>query len=210
MAFRHGAQFVMDWRPHARPLDRNERAKIIFLAEALERRSKPPGRRNGLLGYVGLAVLRSLLFAFLNGRSGLCCPSYGAMMERTGLCRASIAHGVARLERAGIVRIIRRLVRQRVTRISPITGEPESYTGTTQTSSLYSLHRPGAWADHLPVPAGRSAPFPCRRQMDLLERMALTWATRLDLSKQSTRDRMNPPPRAQSIANIVAKMSGAG
>jgi hypothetical protein len=39
-SYRHTASFVQDWRPHSRPLDRNERAKILFLAEALERRSK--------------------------------------------------------------------------------------------------------------------------------------------------------------------------
>jgi hypothetical protein len=135
MAFRHGAQFVADWRTHCRPLDRNERAKIIFLAEALERRSKPPGRRNGLLGYVGLQVLRCLVFGFLNVRTGLCCPGYCAMMAKTGLCKASIAAGLARLERTGIVKIVRRLVRERVNRISPITGLPEQYVGTVQTSS---------------------------------------------------------------------------
>ena len=44
---RHSARFIADWRQHCRALDRNERARIVFLAEALERRSKPAGRRNG-------------------------------------------------------------------------------------------------------------------------------------------------------------------
>jgi hypothetical protein len=205
MAFRHGAQFVMDWRPHCRVLDRNERAKILFLSEALERRTKAAGRRNGLLGYVGLQVLRCLMLTFLNGRNGLCCPSYAGIMAKTGLCKASVANGLARLERAGIVRIVRRLVRQRVTRVSPITGEIEQYVGTTQTSSLYSLHRPGAWADHLPVPAARPAPFPCRRQLDLLERMALTWKARLDLGKQGPSGRQERPSGARQVASIVAE-----
>jgi hypothetical protein len=51
MAFRHTAAFVSDWRPHSRILDRNERAKIMALADALERRTKPAGKRNGVLGY---------------------------------------------------------------------------------------------------------------------------------------------------------------
>jgi hypothetical protein len=96
------------------------------------------------------------------------------------LCRASIANGLARLERAGVVRIMRRLVRQRVDRISPLTGEPESYVGTTQATSLYSLHPPGPWADDLERPAGRRAPFPGRRQLNLLEALSLSW-------KQSSR-----------------------
>jgi hypothetical protein len=183
--FRHGAVFCSDWRPHSRVLDRNERAKVLFLAEALERRTKPAGKRNGQLGYIGLAVLRCLMFGFLNHKTGLCCPSYRALQDKTGLCRASIAAGLARLERTGIVQIVRRLVRQRVDRISPITGLPESFVGTTQATSLYSLHPPGPWADELERPAGRRAPFPTRRQLSLLEGLALSW-------KQSPRDREKP------------------
>ena len=199
MAFRHGAQFVADWRPHSRPLERNERAKILFLAEALERHTKPPGRRNGLLGYVGLQVLRCLLFGFLNARTGLCCPGYGAMMANTGLCKASIAHGLARLERTGIVKIVRRLVRERVNRISPITGLPEQYVGTVQTSSLYSIHQPAAYADHLTRPPARPTPFPAKRQLELLERMRLLWASKLSL-----RDRIKPNTPARTLANMLA------
>src|SRR4051794_31118538 len=124
--YRHGARFIADWRQHSRVLDRNERARIVFLAEALERRTKLPGRRNGLLGYVGLSVLRCLAFGFLSMRTGLCCPGYGAMMAKTGLCKQSVATGLARLERTGILRIVRRLVRERVERTSPTTGLPES------------------------------------------------------------------------------------
>jgi hypothetical protein len=106
-------------------------------------------------------------------------PSYNALQSKTGLCRART--GLARLERTGIVCIVRRLVRTRVDRISPITGEPESYVGTTQAMSLYA---PG---DHLERPAGRRAPFPGRRQLSLLEALCLSW-------KQSSRAREKPHP----------------
>ena len=206
MAHRHGAQFVMDWRPHARVLDRNERARILFAAEALERRSKRAGRRNGLLGYVGLQILRALMFGFLSARTGLCCPSYVALMQKTGLCKSSVAAGLARLERCGILRIVRRIVRQRVNRLSPLTGLPESYLGTVQTSSLYTLHQPGAWAEHLTQPPARPTPFPCRRQMVLLERMALTWRARLDLGKQSLRGGEKPPTGARQVMEFAARV----
>jgi hypothetical protein len=128
--------------------------------------------------------------------------SYDTLQERTGLCRQSIAVGLARLERTGILKIVRRLVRQRVERVSPITGEAEAYVGTTQTSSLYSLHRPGAWADHLPVPRGRSAPFPCARQLTMLERMVATWKVSPSL-KQSLHSRLQPTPSFTELANII-------
>jgi helix-turn-helix protein len=182
---------VGDWREHCRPLDRNARARIMALAEGLERRSKVAGRRNGQLGLTGLAVLRALLMRFLNRGTGLCYPSYEAIRQETGLCRAAIAHAIARLERTGIVRIVRRLCRQWVERVNPVTGQPERYLGTTQTSSLYALHEPGAWADHLPLPTGRRAPFPAPRQLALLERGALTWSCNGKLSLAS---REEPPP----------------
>jgi hypothetical protein len=154
-------------------------------------------------------VLRCLAFGFLNPATGLCCPGYAAMVEKTGLCRQSIATGLARLERAGIVQIVRRLVRQSVRRVSPMTGEPETYTGTTQATSLYSLHQPAAYAEHLTLPIGRRAPFPPARQLALLERMELTWRTRLSLGEQSPRRRENPPPQPTQIAGLLPRIVGA-
>jgi hypothetical protein len=53
----------------------------MALAEALERRTKPAGKRNGVLGYVGLTVLRCLMFTFLNAKTGLCCPAYSTILK---------------------------------------------------------------------------------------------------------------------------------
>jgi hypothetical protein len=137
--YHRGSVFVPE--PIGRPLDRNDRARIIFLAEALERRTKEPGKRNGALGYVGLTILRTLLLRFL-GPKGLCCPSYETLRACTGLARASIAAGIERLEAAGILKVVRRIVRQAVDRISPITGEPERFVGTVQASNLYAFPVP--------------------------------------------------------------------
>jgi hypothetical protein len=137
------------------------------------------------------------MFGILNHRSGLCCPSYRALQDKSGLCRASIANGLARPERAGIVQIVRRIVRTRVNRISPITGEPESSVGTVQTTSLYSLHPPGAWADHLERPGGRRAPFPTKRQLSLLEALSLAL-------KQSSRDSEKTYPTRKNIGEFLS------
>ena len=207
MAYRRGAQFIADWRPHSRPLDRNTRARILFVCEALERKTKAPGRRNGVLSAIGLVVLRSLIFKF-QGRTGLLCPSYDAIQAATGLCRQSVAAALARLETAGVLAITRRLVRQRITRVSPITGLDEMIVTTTQTSNLYAISEPGAWAPHLAPPPALRAAFPSKRQLDLLQRMALTWGTRLKLTEPSPERRREPPTPAQSIANILAKATG--
>ena len=152
--YRRGARFVMDPRQHSRPLDRNERARILALSEALERRTRPAGARNGVLGYVGLAILRALLLSFLRPSDGLCCPSYTVLQAKTGLCRQSIRNGLKRLEAAGIVRITRRLVRE------VVDGGGFTATVCRQGSNLYSCREPDEHADRLPVRAPASRAFP--------------------------------------------------
>jgi hypothetical protein len=103
------------------PLHRNTRARIAFLAEALERhQASRPAQRRARLRRASCAALPDL-------------------WQCTGLCR--VAHGLARLERAGVLKIMCRLMRQRVERISPLTGLPEDYTGTTRASSPYAFSR---------------------------------------------------------------------
>jgi hypothetical protein len=56
---------------------------------------------------------------------------------------------------------------------------------------------PGAWVDHLQVPRGKAAPFPCRRQLSLIDRMAATWRISPKLSLLT---RVKPAPRASQVA----------
>ena len=158
--YRHTAVFVHDELAHGVPLDRNTRAKLLYLAERLERRTKAPGRRNGALGATGLAVLRALLLRFANGRTGLCCPSYTALQACTGLCRQAIADALARLETTGIVKIVRRIARETITRVSAITGQPERIVTTVQQSNLYAFSEPADRAERLPLPPANARPFP--------------------------------------------------
>lgn len=151
--FRRGARFIADARQHCRLLDRNERARILHLAEALERRTKPAGGRNGVLGYVGLAVLKALVCGFLRRADGLCCPSVAAIKEKTGLSRSAIFEALNRLEAVGIVQRVRRLVRRMIdfgglARLS-----------TVQSSNLYAFSEPHPTAHLLPTrKTRRSAP----------------------------------------------------
>ena len=89
------------------------------------------------------------------------------MQRVTGLCRQSIAAAVARLETAGVLVILRRLCRQRVTRTSPWTGLPEEIETTTQATSLYRIGAPGAYAAHLRLMPSKPAPFPSRKRQRL-------------------------------------------
>ncbi len=168
--YRHKAVFVRDPLAHSTPLDRNARASLIFLAERLERRTKGKGRRNGALGAIGLDVLRALLFRFADRRTGLCFPSYLTLQALTGRCRGAIAAALRRLEHAGIIKIMRRLKRIWIERLSPITGRPERIMATVQDSNLYGFSGPEALASRLDGYVEAYAP-PLPRKTDVLARL---------------------------------------
>jgi hypothetical protein len=122
--FRRNAEYAIDSLAF-RPIDRNQRVRVITAAEALERRTKGKGCKSGVLGQAGLRILRSLLFDFCAIPTGRCCPSYEAIREMTGFCYATIAGALTRLETSGLVRIVRRIIR------TPL--------GARQTSNAYAF-----------------------------------------------------------------------
>jgi hypothetical protein len=149
--FRRGARFIADPRQHSRQIDRNGRVRVYVQAEALERKTKAPGCRCGVLGLTGLRVLHALLFGFMNRTSGLCCPSVAAIQKATGLARSTIFEALSRLEAAGILTRVQRLARKRVD-----FGGFSRLT-TVQATSLYSFGEPSPLAHLLPVRRARSA-----------------------------------------------------
>ncbi len=72
-------------------LDRNARARLLFQAEALDRRTHQPGRHGGMLKRTGLAVLKALLFGFHNIATGRCDPSLDALARMAGCARSTVA-----------------------------------------------------------------------------------------------------------------------
>ena len=108
--FRRGASFV-ERAQCVTKLDRNDKARIIYLAEKIEIRTKAKGRKAGAIGQGGLQVLRCLLHQFHNTATGQCDPGYTAIQARTGMCRAAVAEAIKRLEDTGIICVMRRLVR---------------------------------------------------------------------------------------------------
>ena len=97
---------------HCRPITYEERQKIWQDAVWRENATRKPGCQNGDLGKAGLAVLHSLLFDFLNMKTGVCFPRVRTLQERLWphFSRASIFRALDRLEAAGVlVRVSRRM-----------------------------------------------------------------------------------------------------
>jgi hypothetical protein len=108
--FRRGASFWARAQCVTK-LDRNDKARIIYLAERTELRTKGRGRKAGAIGQSGLQVLRCLLHQFHSTATGQCDPSYTAIQARTGFCRQVVADALRRLEDTGMICVMRRLIR---------------------------------------------------------------------------------------------------
>ena len=130
VGYRRGVSFVLDIGKHSTLLDRNAKARLLNSLETLERVSKRHGCPNGVVTRPALAVARVLLLRFHNAGSGHCYPSYDALQRATGFCRATIAKALAILERLGVLKIMRRLVR---------TYDASGRTVARQGSNLYAF-----------------------------------------------------------------------
>ena len=130
------------------------------------------------------------------------------------MCKQTVAEALACLESAGILTIVRRLCRRLVTRRNPRTGQPETYVGTVQDSSLYSLHLPEGWTDHMTAPPrGARYRFPEPRQLTLLRAGLLTWSVQPSLGhrEETTRPPIQPGlrPLAEALATLRAAVERA-
>jgi len=96
--------------PERRGLDRNLVAKLLFLAEALDRRTRAKRQHGGLLKGKGLDVLRALLRGFYSYRTGECFPSWDAIAEAAGCCRETVRKKLRVLEQLGIIETVRRKI----------------------------------------------------------------------------------------------------
>lgn len=125
-----------------RPIDRNDRVRIIAAAEALERRTKLPGKRDGVIGQSGLAILRALLFHFLDPKSGQLDPSYKQMRTQTTFCMQTISQALKRLAASGILEIQRRMTRRWIFVRNPFTGLFERRDHVEQCTNAYMVNNP--------------------------------------------------------------------
>ena len=125
-----------------RPISTKERAQIMNRAEALERSTKAPGQRDGVLGQSALMILRALVCHFLDTKSGRCDPSYKQIQKQTGFCVQTIAVALKRLERAGILDITRRIARKGAQLWNELTGRFVWRERVEQQTNAYRVNFP--------------------------------------------------------------------
>ena len=90
------------------PLPKKKAAQIWHRARDFDRKTHTAGRHGGAIGHIGLKVLYTLLFEFLNYTSGRLDPSYDAIARKANVCRSAIAEALKRLKALGLLSWIRR------------------------------------------------------------------------------------------------------
>lgn len=98
------------WKPLGGTKDEARRFKfgLIDSARRFEREGKQPGKHNGPLGGIGLEVLHSLLFDFVNWKTGRLDPAIATICEKIRRSRGAVVRALARLKEHGFLDWIRR------------------------------------------------------------------------------------------------------
>jgi hypothetical protein len=90
------------------PLAKKAAVKLWHRARDFDRHTHEPGHHGGAVGHTGLAVLHTLVFDFLNHRTGRLDPSYAAIAAKAGVCVRTVATALQRLKALGILNWVRR------------------------------------------------------------------------------------------------------
>jgi hypothetical protein len=85
----------------------SNRWRLWHRARDFDRGSHQPGHHGGSVGHAALQVLHSLIFDFLNHRTGRLDPSYEAIARKAGVCVRTVATA-KRLRELGILNWVRR------------------------------------------------------------------------------------------------------
>lgn len=118
-------------------MDRNFLARLMFIADTIERKSwrnREKGRHGGRLGRSALTVLRVLLFV-VKKHKGRLCPSYDHLARLARMSRRAVIDAVQRLKLMGFITIYRRCKR-----VSTELG-----VRVVQDNNAYEYHMPQGW-----------------------------------------------------------------
>ena len=112
------------------PVDRNDRARGMFLAHA--------ARRRGEITRAAVDIFHALLFTFANLGDGRCFPSYARIAEAAGCVERTVGNCLPDLEAAGLLTWVNRIQRVRE-RVAGLGGIWASTWRVIRTSNAYDF-----------------------------------------------------------------------
>jgi hypothetical protein len=132
------------------PLDRNAKARIEAYVKGYNARNKQPRQHCGPITQAFQRVLRALLWAFHNSRTGCCFPGYEAIAIKAECERSTVAAALKALEWAGVLTWQHRITRIRE-RCRDLFGREDWRWRVIRTSNAYVFNDPLQRAGGLPA-----------------------------------------------------------
>jgi hypothetical protein len=152
------------------PLPRKVATRIYHKAVRWNAQGKIAGRHGGLIGMPALEVLHTLIFGFLNYKTGRLDPGYDAIQRRTRLCRQTVARALARLKALGILHWQKR---------SRAAKDEYGRFILIQQTNAYGIRPPSQWNGYIdaepPEPPHPSTWGATPPQPSLIEQAAMDW-----------------------------------
>jgi hypothetical protein len=134
--------------------------KLWHRARAFDRQTRRKDRHGGALGHAALQVLHSLIFDFLNYRSGRLDPSHATIARVANVCERTVRNALKRLRDYGILNWVKRcrpveqaggFVMEQITNAYAVL--PEGQWRGYRPPAEPPAPAPGTWGDHPPLPS---------------------------------------------------------
>jgi hypothetical protein len=141
------------------PLSKRIARQLYYRARTWDAATRTRGKHGGIIGRPGVSVLHSMIFDFLNSKTGRLDPSYEGLAKKTGYSRATVAVALRRLRDAGIITWLRRCIAGMRDGKFVLAQERNAYAILTETSwkgyrapltvpTEPTVPEPGTWGDH--------------------------------------------------------------
>lgn len=140
------------------PMIKSEVAKLWHSALRWDRSTRSTRKHGGIIGRTALHVLHTLLWEFLNFRTGRLDPSLDGIAEKASMSRSAVIDALAKLRELGLIGWLRR----RETRYND-RKQPELH----QLTNAYAVANTTNWRGFIP----RDPPPPDRDQLGFPEPM---------------------------------------
>jgi hypothetical protein len=142
------------------PMPKKIATRLWHRARDFDRQTKCKDHHGGAVGHTALQVLHTLIFDFLNYRSGRLDPSYAAIARAANVCERTVATAIKRLRDLGILNWVRRCAES--WRDGRFVLEQETNAYAVLPATQWRGYRapaeppapmPGTWGDHPPLPS---------------------------------------------------------
>jgi hypothetical protein len=124
------------------PLPKKVATRIWHRARDFDRKTRRKDHHGGAVGHAALQVLHTLIFDFLNYRSGRLDPSYAAIARAANVCERTVANALKRLRELGILNWVRRCREER----------EEGRFALKQETNAYAVLPPSQWRGYKEPP----------------------------------------------------------